>query len=76
MKTLKILVSKKITCKGISYTNILVYDTMGHFRSKLEFNVMNEDIAFPRQSIPGEAYRFLSLDKDQVTYKRMLYVSG
>ena len=49
---------------------------MGHFRSKLEFNVMNEDIAFPRQSIPGEAYRFLSLDKDQVTYKRMLYVSG
>ena len=49
---------------------------MGHFRSKLEFNVMDEDIAFPRQSIPGEAYRFLSLDKDQVTYKRMLYVSG
>jgi len=67
----------------IRYANLLgdenakdiVYDTMGHFRSKLEFNVMNEDIAFPRQSIPGEAYRFLSLDKDQVTYKRMLYVS-
>ena len=49
---------------------------MGHFRSKLEFNVMNEELAFPRNRIPGEAYRFLSLDKDQVTYKRMLYVSG
>ena len=37
---------------------------------------MTDQIAFPRDKIPGEVYRFLSLDKDHVTYKPMLYVSG
>ena len=36
---------------------------------------MNEEIDFPRSKIPGECYRFLSMNSDQKSYKRMLYVS-
>ena len=51
------------------------YEKSAHYRSKLEFNVMNEEIDFPKNKIPGECYRFLSMNTDQKSYKRMLYVS-
>jgi len=51
------------------------HDKIAHFRSKIEFNVMTEEIDFPRNKIPGEVYRFMSMNSDNKSYKRMLYVS-
>jgi len=67
----------------IRYANLLgdetvkekVYDTMGHFRSKLEFNVMTQEVAFNRSAVPHELYPFISVNQDNEHYKRMLYVS-
>ena len=44
-------------------------------RTKLEFNVMTEEIDFPRNKIPGEIHRYLSMEKDRVHYKRILFIS-
>lgn len=51
------------------------FEKTGHLRSKLEFNVLTEKLDFPRNNIPGEIYRFLSLDSDNIHYKPMVYVS-
>ena len=53
----------------------LVFDKVAHYRSKFEFNVMTEEVDFPRNKIPGEVHRFLSVNSDGKSYKRMLYVS-
>jgi len=68
----------------VRYANLLGNDEnkdnanlekVAHFRSKLEFNMMTENIDFPRNKIPGEVYRFMSMNADNKSYKRMLYVS-
>jgi len=67
----------------IRYANLLgdetvkakVHDTMAHFRSKLEFNVMTQYVAFNRSAVPHELYRFISVNQDNEHYKPLLYVS-
>ena len=36
---------------------------------------MTEEIDFPRNKIPGEVHRFMSMNSDNKSYKRMLYLS-
>lgn len=51
------------------------FETTGHLRSKLEFNVMTEKLAFPKKKVPGEIRYLMRFANDKIHYKPIVYVS-
>jgi len=51
------------------------FETTSHLRSKLEFNVITEKLAFPKRKVPGEIRYLMRFDKDKIHYKPIVYVS-